>query len=246
MMVSLRRTEGFALAAEFETKDGYRGYRMFTLFLEIENLSSVITEIRQWQTPAQLTFKSEYNAWSKKVIYKTLRETTMNSLLTTELGADKTKSFIIEINAKIAKFGYKIGLIEAGSVYIDLVSRDLLEAQEAPQKAQYILTTAKVTAQTKEVNANADAKVITIAATAEATKVTTIGAATNTVLANRIKILKDLYDYQKDLIVAKYGSKGLENLRVYIEGNGQGTSSDIQKMIDTLVAFDIHEEKKEV
>ncbi len=243
MMFSLKPNESFTLAVEFETEDGWRGWRLFTLFLEIKSLSKIISEFRQWQQASALTFKGEYNSWSKTVSYETLRSTTMNQL-NVKLGKNKDVPFVDEINEQTEEFGYRVKSIKEGDIYLSDGSIDLLEAQEKKRKAEYDYQAAKVEAETTEVNANADAKAIGIIAKAEAEKITTIGTAKNQVLGDRIKKLKDLYSYQKDLIVAKYGNEGLKNLKFYIEGNGS-ENSNVQKMVDDLLALNIHDELKQ-
>jgi len=254
-MFSLKKNESFTLAVEFETKNGWRGWRLFTLFLEIESLSLIISEFRHWQQASVLTFKGEYNSWSKTVEYATLRTTTMNNL-DVELGKDKTSSFIDEINSQTIGFGYKVKSIKEGDIYLSAESADLQEAQEEQAKSEYRRQAAEADAETTKIKAQADGKATVIKAEAEsekikkiaeaeAEKIKTIGVASNQILEERILKLKELYGYQKDLITAKYGKDGLKDLKFYIEGNGQGADANTQRMVDTLLGLNIHEEMRQ-
>jgi hypothetical protein len=237
-MLSLRQTEGYTLVAEFETSDGFRGWRFFTLFLNVENLSEIISKIRQWQAPAQLTFKGAYNAWSKGVTYVVLRTTTIDKL-NLEIGRDKNEPFIDEVNEKVSGFGYSIGSIKEGVVYFDLATRDMLESQEAPKKALDIKNAEIVNAETVEIKANAKAKAIE-----------TVQAANNKAIETRTKIATNAYaEISKSLVTvntSKYGKDGLTGLKFYVEaptGGENGTNTmNPQTFVNQILALQVNED----
>lgn len=244
---SLKDLEVYKVAAEFETVDNYRGFRIFSMFLNIDDLTKVISKVRRWQEAAAVKFKSEYLAWSKNdeqgITYKKLRSTTIPKLMS-NLGKEKDKSFVEEINSLLTEkgLGFTISFIEGGGIILNPESRDLIDEQEKPIKAGFEQETAKIEAKTLEITETGKAKAVDIQANAEAKKIKTIGTATNQILEERIQKLKELYNYQKDLIAAKYGKDGLKDLKIYIEGNGQGANSDVQRMVDTLLGLKLHSE----
>jgi hypothetical protein len=248
--ISLKDIESFKVAAPFETGDSYRGYRIFTLFLNVDEFTEVISKARVWQEVAALKFESEYTAWSKgkdgKRTYQELQSTTMNELMN-QMGSNSGDSFINEINETLKAKGFKftISSVEGGKIFLNPETRDMLEEQEKPVKASFQQKTAEIEAKTLEITEEGKAKAAKIKAEAEATNIETIGTAKNKVLEERILKLKDLYGYQKDLITAKYGKDGLKDLKFYIEGNGQGADANTQIMVDTLLGLNIHEEMRQ-
>lgn len=242
---SLRQIEGFTLASEFETSDGYRGWRIFTLLLEIQDLKEIISRFRQWQRPAVLTFKGEYNSWSKTVDYVTLRKTTMNQL-NVNLGRSAAEPFINEINEKTKEFGYIVNSIKEGEVYLAAETMDMIELQEEPKKAQLRSEAAKFEALTTTTKAQAEANAITIKATGEANAIAKIEGAKTKVIEERTKIaikaFEKLSAQQVLQLTAKYGSEGIGKLTgTYVEaGNDGGTNRiDVQELIQDILALKV-------
>lgn len=233
-MISLRKNEGYAVAAEFETSDGFRGWRIFTLFFEIQDLSKVISEIRQWQKPANLTFIGEYNKWSKTVTYKELRETSLNDLIL-KLGKKQDESFIDEINEQISRFGYKVNLITEGQVYVSIETQDMLESQELPKKALDKQNAAKIEAET-----------VRIKAAGESDALKRIEDTKTKIQENRVAIevnaAKELSKFTVEQLTAKFGKKGIGGMTgVFVEGSG---NSDIQtfnteKLVENILSLTI-------
>lgn len=233
-MISLRKNEGYSVAAEFETSDGFRGWRIFTLFFEIQDLSKVISEIRQWQKPANLTFIGEYNKWSKTVTYKELRETSLNDLIL-KLGKKQDESFIDEINEQINRFGYKVNLITEGQVYVSIETQDMLESQELPKKALDKQSAAKIEAET-----------VRIKAAGESDALKRIEDTKTKIQENRVTIAvnaaKELSKFTVEQLTAKFGEKGIGGMTgVFVERSG---NSDIQtvnteKLVENILSLTI-------
>ncbi len=235
-LTSLREIEGYKLASEFETIDNFRGWRVFTLFFEIKDISKVISRFRQWQSAASLTFKGQFNSWTKGVTYATMRSTTMNQL-DISLGRSTTESFTEEINEKTKEFGYIVNSIKEGEVYLAAESQDMLESQERMKKAQDERDTAKVEAETTQIKADA-----------EALRITTEEKAVTAVIDERtgiaVKAANDLNKQALELTKAKYGTDGIGKLPgVYVEaGSGNNeTTVDIDKLLENILGHKINQ-----
>ncbi|MDQ5931176.1 MAG: hypothetical protein QG674_342 [Patescibacteria group bacterium] len=248
-MYSLRSLEGYTLAVQFETENGFRGYRLFTLFLEIENLSKVISKSRHWQNASSLPFKSEYNAWSKKVTYEKLRNTTIREL-DVELGKSNTDSFVDEINENIKNlFGYFIKSVNGGDFYLNPESEDLLESQEKKKKSQDSQDAAKIEAETLKIQAQAKADSIKIEAGGESDAIRKKGQAENEIIEERTKIavkaVEELGEVAVKINQSKFGTEGLGKLPgVYIEGGSEQTAVNPQKIVEGILAIKISQNQK--
>ncbi len=233
-MYSLRDIEGYTLAAQFETSDTFRGFRLFTLFLSTEDLSKIISKARRWQQASSLTFESEYTAWSKKTPYRVLLETTIDELRK-NLGK-ANEDFVDEINETIREdFGYSIKSVKGGKIYLNPESQDLLDSQEQKKLAQDKLDAAKITAETTQVDA-----------IAEALKITTVEKATTGVIDERTSIAltaaNKLNALALEQIKAKYGPDGIGKLPgVFVENGGANNEGtvDVDKLIENVLAFKI-------
>jgi hypothetical protein len=260
-MYSLRALESYTLAVQFETSEGWHGYRLFTLFLEIESLSKVISKSRHWQQASSLPFQGEYNAWSKEVPYEKLRKTTIREL-DIELGKSKTDSFVDEINENIKNlFGYFIKSVNGGDFYLDPESEDLRESQEQKKKSQdkqdsavieaetlRIQTEAKANARRIEAKANADAS--RIESEGEADAILKKGQAENEIIEERTEIavnaVKDLGKVAKEINKSKFGAEGLGKLPgVYIEGGSEQTAVNPQKIVEGILAIKISQNQND-
>lgn len=245
-MYSIRSLEGYTLAAQFETEDGFHGYRLFTLFLEIESLSKVISKTRHWQQASSLPFKSEYNAWSKKVSYKKLRATTIAELNTT-LGRSKDESFVDEINERIeTSFGYSIKTVNGGDIYLDPESQDLLESQERAKKAKDAQDEAVITGQTLVITAAKKAMADKIKGQGDAAAIKAVEKAKTEVIDERTTIAvtaaTELSKLAVNQLTAKFGTDGLGKLTgVYVEGSGNSDiqTVDTEKIIENILSIKI-------
>lgn len=246
---SLREIEGFTLATEFETADTYRGWRLFTLLFEIKDLSKIIKRFRHWQQPATLTFKHEYNAWSKTVNYETLRTTTMNKL-SQNLGRSTAEPFLTEINEKTIEFGYIVNSIKAGEIYLAAETMDMIELQEEPKKAELRSKAAEFNAKTVTTNAQADADAEVIKAKGTATAIETIEKTKTKVIKERTKIAvdaaKDLSKLTVDQHKAKFGDSGISGIKgVYVEGqNGAASTVNTQDVLENILALRIEDSQQ--
>lgn len=234
IMTSLRKNEGYAVAAEFETSDGFRGWRIFTLFFEIQDLSKVISEIRQWQKPATLTFTGEYNTWTKTVTYKELREKSLNDLIL-KLGKNTDEPFIDEINEQIAQFGYRVSSIKEGQVYVSAETQDMLDSQELPKKALDKKNAAEIEAETARIEADGEADALL-----------KVESAKTKVIDDRTKIsvnaAKELSKLAVEQLSAKFGEKGLSGLNgVYVEAAGNSGIQTVnpEKIMETVLSLKI-------
>lgn len=234
-MISLKEIEGFALAVEFETEDGFRGWRLFTLMFKIEDLSKVVSKFRQWQKAASLKFQGEYNTWSKTVSYKVLRSTRLDDLLLT-MGSNKGESFIKEINETVSGFGFTVIKALEGPIYLALETQDMLESQEKPKKAQDDFEAAQLEAKTKQTKADAEAgaiKTIEKAKTEVLQERTTIG----------VTAAKNLSKLTVDQNRSKFGLGGLAAMKgTYVENQSNGSASgaiDTTKLLENILAYKI-------
>ncbi len=233
-MFSLRSLESITIAVQFETKDTFRGYRLYTLFLTVESLRKITSKPRRWQEASTKKFGGEFMAWAKGVSYTEFQETTI-SKLSKELGRSQSESFIDEINEDIrTEFGYFIKSAESGHIYLNPESQDMLESQEKKKKAQDEKDAADINAQTVQVNADA-----------EALRIKTVEKAVTEVIDERTRIavqaFKELTGQQVQLLQAKYGQDGIGKLTgTYIEASGaESNGVDVKELIKDILAFKI-------
>ncbi len=236
---SLKDVEAYSIAAEFETKDNYRGNRIITLFLEINNISTVISKVHDWQEAAATVLQNAFNAWSKTVTYDELRLTTMEKM---KLAMGSTDgSFIDELNEDVKIFGFSVINAQAGNIFINKETRNLIDSQEKKTIAKNDFDAAEINAKTTETNAKAKALAIETVGTAEANvldkKATVVKS-----------LVKDTNEYAIQQIKAKYGDAGIAGLRgVHVE---QGTSSaspiNTGNLIDHFISgkmLEVHEQE---
>jgi hypothetical protein len=263
-MKSLKKIEAYSFVAPFETSNNFRGSRIFTLYLEIEDMSTPISRIHNWQKAASQVFSTEFTAWSKKVSYTKFLETTIEQL---KIALGTTDgSFLDEINENLQHLKFKISRAEAGPVYLNLESRDMLESQEEEEKAANRLAATQKDAQGKKALADALAyeikqKGIAEAAAleqkgiaeannakkmgeAEAANVELIGTAEVGVLSQKTKTLQKFVQntnqYSVQQIKAKYGESGIAGLQgVYLENSGENHNINIPQLTNHIIGDEI-------
>lgn len=260
-MNNLREIERFVFSAEFETADGFRGDRIFELFLKIENLSLITTKTTIFQQVASNLFRTAYQNWAKSQNYADIRKISIEKILS-ELDATDDKSDIQKkINGYLeeGKYGYCIDRIAMLDIYLAPESLDMIEKQEEKRKAELEQSAEKVKAETLKIQTEAqkdrtillsegEAKKIQNIGIAEAETEKAIGSAKAEVLGLQTQKLNEFIDEATEDIVkqhaAKYGAKGLgkENGTVIISGTS-GDDIQIGRLAEILIANTISKNK---